>query len=39
MLGSESELFQIQMSHIVIIEIDDVGDNFQGGIIRVGMSS
>jgi len=39
MLGSESELFQIQMSYIVIIEIDDVGDNFQGEIIRVGMSS
>ena len=39
MLGSETELFQIEMSYIGIIEIDDVGDNLQGGIIRVGMSS
>ena len=38
MLPSESELFQFQMSYIVIIQSDDLGDNLQRGIFRVKMS-
>ena len=37
MLRSESKLFQI--SFIVIIWKDDLGDNLERGIFRVGMSS
>ena len=39
MLPSESELFQIQISYIVIIQSDDLGDNLQRGIFKVKMSS
>ena len=39
MLCSESELFQVQMSYIVTIYNDAVGDSMQRGILRLGMSS
>ena len=39
MLCSESEFFQVQMSSIVTICNDAVGDNMQRGIFRLGMSS
>ena len=39
MLCSESELFQVQLSYIVTICNDAVGDNMQRGIFRLEMSS
>ena len=36
MLRSESKLFQLQISFIVIIWKDDLDDNLERGIFRVG---